>query len=109
MCACVKGSRVSPALSEFNPEALAALEGMGFPLIRAQRALLATGNTADADVAMEWLFSHLEDPGMSSRLKRGRAYADGDHWCTQISTIPCPLQVDHQRLLIQNHLKRQYR
>ena len=41
------------------------LEGMGFPTIRCQKALLATGNS-DAEVAMEWLFGHMDDPGMFS-------------------------------------------
>ena len=35
---------------------------MGFPLIRCQKALLATGNS-DPEAAMEWLFAHMEDPG----------------------------------------------
>jgi ubiquitin carboxyl-terminal hydrolase 5/13 len=38
------------------------LEAMGFPTIRCQKALLATGNS-DAEVAMTWLFEHMEDPG----------------------------------------------
>jgi uncharacterized UBP type Zn finger protein len=46
----------------FNPEAMALLEGMGFPAVRCQKALLATGNN-DPNVAMEWLFMHMEDPG----------------------------------------------
>ena len=60
----------APATPEFNADALAALEGMGFPTIRCQKALLATGNSS-ADAAMEWLFGHMEDPGMlgSFRLK----------------------------------------
>jgi len=41
---------------------MAQLEGMGFPTIRCQKALLATGN-ADPEAAMEWLFAHMEDPG----------------------------------------------
>jgi ubiquitin carboxyl-terminal hydrolase 5/13 len=40
------------------------LEGMGFPTIRCQKALLATGND-DPESAMEWLFAHMEDPGLS--------------------------------------------
>jgi ubiquitin carboxyl-terminal hydrolase 5/13 len=52
----------APALPTFNEAAMAQLEGMGFPTIRCQKALLATGN-ADAEVAMEWLFGHMEDPG----------------------------------------------
>lgn len=43
---------------------MAQLEGMGFPKIRCQKALLATGN-ADPTVAMEWLFTHMEDPGIA--------------------------------------------
>lgn len=31
------------------------------PEVRCQRALLATGNTGDAEAAMNWLFSHMED------------------------------------------------
>jgi ubiquitin carboxyl-terminal hydrolase 5/13 len=54
---------VAPALPQFNEVAMAQLEGMGFPTVRCQKALLATGN-ADADAAMEWLFTHMEDPGM---------------------------------------------
>jgi len=50
------------SLPEYNQAALAQLEAMGFPLIRCQKALLATGNS-DPEVAMEWLFAHMEDPG----------------------------------------------
>ena len=41
---------------------MAQLEAMGFPTIRCQKALLATGNR-DPEAAMEWLFGHMEDPG----------------------------------------------
>ena len=51
-------------LPEFNQAALAQLEAMGFPLVRCQKALLATGNS-DPEAAMEWLFAHMEDPGSS--------------------------------------------
>lgn len=47
----------------FNAEAISQLEGMGFSTIRCQKALLATGN-ADATAAMEWLFVHMDDPGI---------------------------------------------
>lgn len=46
------------------------LEAMGFPTIRCQKALLATGNS-DAEVAMGWLFEHMEDPGELSCLQSG--------------------------------------
>ena len=44
-----------------NETALAELEGMGFPRVRCEKALHATGNS-DAEAAMNWLFSHMEDP-----------------------------------------------
>jgi len=53
----------SPSLPQFNEAAMAQLEAMGFPTIRCQKALLATGND-DPEAAMEWLFGHMEDPGM---------------------------------------------
>jgi ubiquitin carboxyl-terminal hydrolase 5/13 len=52
----------APQLPQFNEGAMAQLEGMGFPAVRCQKALLATGNS-DAESAMEWLFAHMEDPG----------------------------------------------
>ena len=54
-----------PALPQFNEAAMAQLEAMGFPTVRCQKALLATGNS-DPEAAMEWLFAHMEDPGTSS-------------------------------------------
>ena len=36
---------------------------MGFSTIRCQKSLLATGNS-DPEAAMEWLFGHINDPGM---------------------------------------------
>jgi ubiquitin carboxyl-terminal hydrolase 5/13 len=58
---------VEPALPEFNQAALVQLIAMGFPQIRCQKALLATGNS-DPEAAMEWLFAHMEDPGKSFML-----------------------------------------
>lgn len=46
----------------FNENAMAQLQAMGFPPVRCQKALLATGN-ADPEAAMNWLFAHMEDPG----------------------------------------------
>jgi len=61
-----KGDRLMAASStpEFNAVALSQLESMGFPTVRCQKALLATGNS-DAEIAMSWLFEHMEDPGES--------------------------------------------
>lgn len=53
-------------LPVFDAEAMAQLEGMGFPQVRCQKALLATGN-ADANAAMEWLFAHMEDHGLNPK------------------------------------------
>ena len=50
------------SLPQFNEAAMAQLEAMGFPTIRCQKALLATGNQ-DPETAMEWLFGHMDDPG----------------------------------------------
>lgn len=51
-------------LPEFDPTAMAQLSAMGFPEVRCQKALLATGNS-DAEAAMNWLFAHMEDQGVS--------------------------------------------
>ncbi|KAI0075716.1 ubiquitinyl hydrolase [Panus rudis PR-1116 ss-1] len=56
------------ALPEFNQEALAQLEAMGFPVVRCQKALLATGNS-DPNAAMEWLFQHMEDPDIDAPIQ----------------------------------------
>lgn len=55
-------------LFEFNQAALAQLEAMGFPLVRCQKALLATGNSDDPEAAMEWLFAHMEDPDIDDPI-----------------------------------------
>ena len=51
-----------------NEAAMSQLTAMGFPEIRCQKALHATGN-ADADAAMNWLFAHMEDPDIDEPLK----------------------------------------
>lgn len=50
-----------------NEAALSQLEAMGFPRVRCEKALSATGNT-DADTAMTWLFAHMEDPDIETPL-----------------------------------------
>jgi ubiquitin carboxyl-terminal hydrolase 5/13 len=42
--------------------ALEQLLSMGFPEVRCRKGLLITGNNG-ADVAMNWLFEHMDDPG----------------------------------------------
>jgi ubiquitin carboxyl-terminal hydrolase 5/13 len=56
---------------------------MGFPLVRCQKALLATGNS-DPEAAMEWLFIHMEDPGAYHFLLT-------DNLLTQSSDIDTPI------------------
>lgn len=42
---------------------------MGFPEIRCRNAILKTGNNG-AEVAMNWLFEHMDDPGTTRYLFR---------------------------------------
>ncbi|KAH8727874.1 hypothetical protein GQ44DRAFT_769933 [Phaeosphaeriaceae sp. PMI808] len=44
-----------------NEGALSMLEAMGFPRVRCEKALHATGNQ-DPEAASNWLFAHMEDP-----------------------------------------------
>lgn len=50
----------SSSLPALNEIAFVQLQEMGFPANRAEKALRMTGN-ADADVAMQWLFEHMDD------------------------------------------------
>jgi ubiquitin carboxyl-terminal hydrolase 5/13 len=50
-----------------NPEALDQLIGMGFPAVRCEKALHATGNLG-TEAAMNWLFAHMEDPDIDEPL-----------------------------------------
>lgn len=65
---------------------MAQLEGMGFPVIRCQKALLATGNK-DPEAAMEWLFAHMEDPGALSTTPRFT-----NHSSNAVADIDSPIQ-----------------
>lgn len=53
--------------NKFVPDAraMAQLEAMGFPRIRCEKALHATGN-GDPEAAMNWLFAHIEDPDIDN-------------------------------------------
>ncbi|KAL6305707.1 ubiquitin carboxyl-terminal hydrolase 14 [Sparassis latifolia] len=62
----------APALPQFNEAAMGQLEAMGFPTIRCQKALLATGNN-DAEAAMNWLFEHMEEPDIDVPIAVGGA------------------------------------
>ena len=69
---------VVPAAPQFTPNegALSQLEGMGFPRVRCEKALHATGN-ADAEAAMNWLFAHMEDPDIDTPLNLGNTSGGG--------------------------------
>lgn len=69
---------MAPGASAFAPNeiALGQLEGMGFPRVRCEKALHATGN-ADADAAMNWLFAHMEDPDIDEPLNLAGGAAAG--------------------------------
>lgn len=52
---------------EFDAAAMSQLESMGFPTVRCQKALLATGGS-DAEAAMNWLFEHMDDPDIDAPI-----------------------------------------
>ncbi|KAJ3215495.1 hypothetical protein HDU67_000353 [Dinochytrium kinnereticum] len=53
---------------EVSTEALSQLMAMGFTELRSTKALLKTGNNG-ADIAMSWLFEHLEDPDIDDPIE----------------------------------------
>ncbi|KAI8376214.1 uncharacterized protein BYT42DRAFT_573797 [Radiomyces spectabilis] len=59
----------APAIQEpaFDAAALEQLMAMGFPENRCKRALMNTGNNG-AEIAMNWLFEHMEDPDIDEPL-----------------------------------------
>ncbi|KAF1984486.1 ubiquitinyl hydrolase [Aulographum hederae CBS 113979] len=58
-----------------NEAALASLEAMGFPRVRCEKALHATGNQ-DPEAAMNWLFAHMEDADIDEPANLGFGAAD---------------------------------
>lgn len=59
------------AKSQFvpNPEALTQLQSMGFPEARCIKGLYHTGNSSNAEDAMNWIFAHMEDIDIDEPLK----------------------------------------
>ena len=51
-----------------NEGALEMLMGMGFPRVRCEKALHATGNS-DPEMATTWLFEHMEDPDIDDPVE----------------------------------------
>ncbi|KAI8322215.1 ubiquitin carboxyl-terminal hydrolase [Martensiomyces pterosporus] len=58
--AAASSAQEQPAIDE---GAVAQLESMGFPRVRCVKALGATGN-AGAEVALNWIFEHMDDPNI---------------------------------------------
>ncbi|KAJ1554590.1 hypothetical protein HK096_002847, partial [Nowakowskiella sp. JEL0078] len=58
-----------PSEPQFNQEVLGQLEMMGFPANRGKKALQATGNSGDVELAMNWLIEHMEDPDIDDPIK----------------------------------------
>ncbi|PTU20180.1 hypothetical protein P175DRAFT_0481218 [Aspergillus ochraceoroseus IBT 24754] len=52
---------------EANQEILNQLLSMGFPQVRCEKALCFTGNS-DAEAAMNWLLSHMDDPDIDEPI-----------------------------------------
>ena len=63
----VGGASSASAAFVPNEAALGQLESMGFPRVRCEKALHATGN-ADAEAAMNWLFSHMDNSDIDQPL-----------------------------------------
>lgn len=63
---------LSQPLFSANAEALQQLQAMGFPLNRCEKALHATGNS-DANLAMEWLFAHMDDVDIDAPMNPSSA------------------------------------
>jgi ubiquitin carboxyl-terminal hydrolase 5/13 len=60
-------SEVETANFIADPVALDQLLSMGFPRVRCEKALQATGNS-DAESAMNWVFAHMDDPDIDQPL-----------------------------------------
>lgn len=69
-----------------NPEALEQLASMGFPQVRCEKALHATGNS-DAESAMNWLFAHMEDPDIDEPISLSTNSGPVQHDTEKISQL----------------------
>lgn len=67
-----EGGAASAGATSFTPNetALEMLMSMGFPRVRCEKALHATGNQ-DPEVAAAWLFEHMEDSDIDTPLDLG--------------------------------------
>ncbi|KHJ34697.1 putative ubiquitin carboxyl-terminal hydrolase [Erysiphe necator] len=76
-----------------NEDALQQIECMGFTRNQCTRALHATGN-ADVGSAMDWLFSHLEDPDIDTPLEVSSSVATMSDPAVAITNIDDPEKVE---------------
>ena len=71
-----------------NPASLSQLEAMGFPLIRCEKALHATGNSDNAEAATNWLFSHMEDADIDTPINFNNTSTSINPATTTTTTTP---------------------
>jgi hypothetical protein len=64
-------SVAAPAGPVADPDIVSALEDMGFPRVRCEKATINTQN-AGVEEAMNWLLAHMEDAGKCSSLQDRR-------------------------------------
>lgn len=81
-----------------NSDVLDQLLSMGFPAVRCEKALYATGNS-DPEAAMNWLFAHMEDVDIDEPLALGQAAGKGREAPQDESKIAqlCEMGIDNAR------------
>ena len=62
------GTQVEPARPVANEDIVSQLASMGFNYIHCQKAAINTSN-AGVEEAMNWLLSHMDDPGWHADAK----------------------------------------
>jgi ubiquitin carboxyl-terminal hydrolase 5/13 len=71
---------------QFDQGALEQLMGMGFPEMRCKKALIKTGNNGP-DVAMNWLFEHMEDPDIDDPIIPNSGVANPSYSMAELSPL----------------------
>ncbi|KAL4987486.1 hypothetical protein BDW68DRAFT_160902 [Aspergillus falconensis] len=66
----------SDGVFEVNMDILNQLLAMGFPRVRCEKALYSTGNS-NAEAAMNWLLSHMDDPDIDEPIHKKHAAGIG--------------------------------
>ncbi|PYH47279.1 ubiquitin-specific protease UBP14 [Aspergillus saccharolyticus JOP 1030-1] len=93
----------SPQTFMPNEVALSQLLGMGFPQNRSEKSLYMTGNS-DAEAAMNWLFTHTDDPNIDEPLFQGgpvETLTEAQHDSAQIMQLSeMGIDVDRARIAL---------